>query len=454
MNTLFQTVRRGSFMPVMLAFTAIVLITGCTQDFNVTDPNSPTPETATLQPLMTGTLANWRYLESNEFIGIMGREIYTNATDDPRILNQPMSGTIDYGAFVCTRPWNSMYYTVANARNLVEFAQKLPAAEKAGVEGVAKTIMAYELLRLSNLWYENGIKIEFRLTRDAPVIKRADNLKEVVRYLDEANTALKSAGASFSFKLGAGFAGYDTPANFAKVNRALRARVAAYQGDYAACLTALGESFISAGSTPADMAKGINHVYSTAPGDRAPSARSGEGGNPYFQNVSATAVRWWAHSLYVSDNTDNTVDTRVTQKVVKPTGVGVPFTISGAFRSSHVVNLYPAQTTPTSIIRNEELLLLRAEANIMSTSPNLKSATDDINLVRKAAGAPDIAALANKDEGLTRLLYERRYSLFFEGFRWVDLKRFNRLDELKTERTTDKVSTVGWPIPLNEIPVN
>jgi hypothetical protein len=49
------------------------------------------------------------------------------------------------------------------------------------------------------------------------------------------------------------------------------------------------------------------------------------------------------------------------------------------------------------------------------------------------------------------LLYERRYSLFCEGHRWIDMRRFNRLSELPIERTGDVVA-VNFPRPLSEIP--
>jgi len=450
----FAPVRRA--FAVAVATAALVVGLGsCDQNFTAPDPNSPTPETAGLQALVTGTIANFRYTEINEFIGIAGREIYTSAADDPRILQQPIGqNTLDATAFVVNIPWNQMYYTIANCRNLVNFAAKLPAAQKAGVEGFAKTIQAHELMRLSGIWYDEGIKIEYRLDRKAPFVTRAQSLAEVARLLDEANTALGAAGASFSFQLGAGFTGFDTPAQFARVNRALRARCAAYQGDYAACLTALGASFLREGNTAADMAIGIYHVYSTQPGDVPPRGRGGVGGNPFFQNLAAPSLRWWVQRNFVSDNTDSTVDTRVLNKCAIPTVVRVPAAIAGGagLTSPRAVNLYQTQNAPTSIIRNEELLLLRAEARMLGATPDLTGALADINRVRAAANAPALTTVgADRNAQISRLLYERRYSLFFEGFRWVDHKRFNRLSELPVERTIDRIYTAGWPKPVNEI---
>jgi starch-binding outer membrane protein, SusD/RagB family len=440
----------------VLTLTLIVSVGGCDQNFTAPDPNSPTPETASLQTLVTGMLANFRYTEINEFIGITGREIYTSAADDPRILQQPIGqNQLDPTAFVVTIPWNQMYYTIANCRNLVDFAAKLPAAQKAGVEGFAKTVWAHELARLSGIWYDEGIKIEYRLDRNAPFVSRAQSLTEAARLLDEANTALAAAGATFNFQLGAGFVGFDTPAQFARVNRGLRARVAAYQGDYAACLTALGTSFLREGNTPADMQIGINHAYSTQPGDVPPRGRGGIGGNPFFQNLAAPSIRWWVQRNFLSDNLDSAVDLRVRNKSAIPTVVAVPAAIGSGpgLSSPRAVNLYPTQNAPTSIIRNEELLLLRAEARLLGTTPDIAGALADINRVRAAANAPALTTVgADRAAQISRILYERRYSLFFEGFRWVDNKRFNRISELPIERTIDRMYTGGWPKPVNEIP--
>lgn len=453
-NRRFGGIRLSVIALVAAGMLAVGFTTSCDQNFNAPDPNSPTPETASIQSLITGLLANSRYTEINEFLGAAGRETYTSAADDPRIFNQPAQDAISASDFTTARPWANMYFTIGNARSVIAAAQKLPAADRAGVEGVAKTIWAHELIRLSGVWYDAGIKIDYKFDPSAPFVARAQSLAEAAKLLDEANTALASAGSAFVFRLGPGFAGYDTPAQYAKVNRAIRARCAAYQGDYTACLTALQGSFLKEATTTwADLYIGVNHVYSTQPGDITPGARSGGGGSPYNQNIAAPSIRWWAHKDHVSDNPDAAVDLRILNKVAKPTVVAVPSSITGApgLSASWAINMYPDLNTPTTIIRNEELLLLRAEARALGTSKDLTGATADINRVRAAAGAPPIAALTDAT-ALTRILYERRYSLFFEGYRWIDLKRFNRLTDIKAERAVDKVMQAGWPKPLTEIP--
>jgi hypothetical protein len=43
-----------------------------------------------------------------------------------------------------------------------------------------------------------------------------------------------------------------------------------------------------------------------------------------------------------------------------------------------------------------------------------------------------LAPFASQAEALDALLYERRYSLLFEGQRWNDYRRFKRLNQLST----------------------
>ena len=90
-----------------------------------------------------------------------------------------------------------------------------------------------------------------------------------------------------------------------------------------------------------------------------------------------------------------------------------------------------SSTSSVPIIRNEELILIRAEANI--GLGNFAEAETDLNIVRAAAGLAGYTGTAASN-ALDRLLHERRYSLFGEGHRWVDMRRYGRLAELPIDR--------------------
>ena len=91
---------------------------------------------------------------------------------------------------------------------------------------------------------------------------------------------------------------------------------------------------------------------------------------------------------------------------------------------------------------------MRAEANI--GLGNRAAAIADLNFVRtNAGGLPPLAADFSGDL-ITEVLYDRRYSLFFEyGHRWVDARRYNRLGELRKQLPTHRVFPLV-PIPVDE----
>jgi hypothetical protein len=91
---------------------------------------------------------------------------------------------------------------------------------------------------------------------------------------------------------------------------------------------------------------------------------------------------------------------------------------------------YPSPNSPIPLIKNEELILLRAEANIGLS--DFASALSDINLVRQTSGglAPYAGAI-DQPSLLTELLYNKRYSLLYEGgHSWIDFRRYNRTADL------------------------
>jgi hypothetical protein len=47
------------------------------------------------------------------------------------------------------------------------------------------------------------------------------------------------------------------------------------------------------------------------------------------------------------------------------------------------------------------------------------------------------------------MLEQRRYSLFYEGHRWIDMRRYNKLGELPIDRPGDQVWS-ALPIPQTE----
>ncbi|HYR32608.1 MAG TPA: RagB/SusD family nutrient uptake outer membrane protein, partial [Gemmatimonadales bacterium] len=124
---------------------------------------------------------------------------------------------------------------------------------------------------------------------------------------------------------------------------------------------------------------------------------------------------------------------------------------------------YPSPSSAVPIIRNEELLLLRAEANWFGATGSKVQAVTDLNSVRQVSGNLVVTTItpASTDAAfVSALLHERLYSLLFEGHRWVDMRRYGRLNQLIIDRPTGCPSagipkdTVFSTLPINSFEVD
>lgn len=363
---------------------------------------------------------------------IFGREYYYFTNSDPRYEGDVVTGNLDDQTFYTTTPWSTRYAAIKEANlalsGLANTTSDFSNEEIAATRGVLNTLKAHELLMVSNNQYTNGIRIE---------VSDPDNLGAFVGY-DEALTAiadllnsaasdLASGGSNFPFSLPSGYSGFDTPAGFLEFNRALTARVEAYRGNYSNVLNALNASFMDmAGS----LTTGVYHTFSLTGADLP---------NPLFIALNQTANVRVAHSSFITDALPG--DTRVDKVVLRDT----PREASGLV-GTHDVWLYKSNVDNVPIIRNEELILLYAEANMVS-NPTL--AVNAINVIRNAANLGPYAGAQTAQALEDEILLQRRYSLFGEGHRWIDMRRFDRLSELPNDRTGDNVP-LAVPIPRNE----
>ena len=105
------------------------------------------------------------------------------------------------------------------------------------------------------------------------------------------------------------------------------------------------------------------------------------------------------------------------------------------------------------IIRYAEVLLMAAEANNRSTSPNDAKALDYLNRVRHRAFGDDAHAISTTGSALKQAIWdERRLELGMEGDRFFDLVR--------TGQAATKIAgfVVGknelFPVPQTEIDIS
>lgn len=387
-----------------------------------------------LPQAMSGILSDMRVGLNTQIDvqSILGREYYFFTNSDPRFEGDVVTGNLDNNTFYTTTPWSARYATVKDANlaltGLENTTSDFSSEEIAAIRGVLNTLKAHELLMLSNSQFENGIRID---------VSDPDNLGSFVTY-NEALTAisellasaasdLAAGGSSFPFNLTSGFDNFNTPSEFLQFNKALAARVEAYRGNYPQVLTLLGGSFMDMAG---DLKTGVYHTFSLSGADQA---------NPLFIALNQTANVRVPQAGYVTDA--EVGDTRVNKVVLRSS----PREASGLV-GTYDVWIYQSNVDNIPIIRNEELILLYAEAK-MATNPS--EAVNAINIIRNAVGLTNYAGAQTPDALEDEILHQRRYSLFGESHRWIDMRRFGRLNELPNDRGTDHVPS-AVPIPANE----
>lgn len=140
---------------------------------------------------------------------------------------------------------------------------------------------------------------------------------------------------------------------------------------------------------------------------------------------------------------------------------------SNYYPASHYPFMYKIRSGASSVItlRYADLLLLKAEALIMTG--DLSGAANILNKVRARVGLKALSAAdtGSKDALLKAYLNERRLELAFEGQRWYDLVRLDKVEEVmnavyaKDEGRLEQVNKYDQnsyllPIPQSAIDAN
>jgi hypothetical protein len=427
-------------------------LAACSADkLDITNPNTPTVEAAAadaqaLQLQATGLLRQLRNSRGGQITeaGRFGREMYIYSPQEGRNTSHYLEGIVGQNkidpAGFAVGGWAGPYGNdrdIFNMKNSVGASTVLSEAQKSAALGFARTIEGLELWQVVATRDTLGgvVEIKQNASELAPFVSRDSLYKYILNTLDQGNTELLAGGAAFPFTLHSGLALFNTPTEFAKFNRAIAALVASYyattpQGGAAAwqrALTALNASFINtAATTRAALDAGAYHPY---------SGTTGDAGNPFFGN---------ANDLYLHPSTetdaplkaDGTKDNRYIAKVKTKTPRGPPAGVAGI--SSSLGYTGDANiSAPVAIIRNEELILIRAEA-LLATGDKA-GALALINSIRVNSGglAPSTLTAASSDSAiLDELLLQKRYSLLLEGRRWFDMRRYNRLNTLPLDAPT------------------
>lgn len=438
-----------------VAVVVAVALGGC-GDFDVANTNAPTVETLTGAPsrAILGRAATGIFAQAFndvgteiQFYALYGREGYNLLGNDPRETGEQIRGPQDptgrnsgiwIGPYAAIRTINTYLVALPTASGMTD-------AEVRASAGMAKTMKAWHIHRLAVRTGQLGIPLDVDrpiTAEPAPFVSFAAAMETASALLDEALADLQAGGATFPFTMAPGYTGFGTPATFAQFNRALAAKVLVHRATFANCgacwaqaNTAINASFVTTAGLPGSLATGVYYAYSTTAGEPA---------NPVSEPL--TNNRLWMHPSVITGaqaRADGTPDLRLTHKVM---AAGRTRNLNDLV-GTHKPILYNSATNPAAAnlgapvpwITNEELLLLRAE--IQWNGGNPQGAIDDLNLVRRHAGGLDNAVLtpaSSTDAFLTELLYNRLYSLMWaQGTRWIDARRYGRLETLPVDRPGD-----------------
>ena len=412
----------------------------------ILDPNNPglvpisaNPTLGEIQNLVTGIESGMRDNMNFYFddVGVIGREFYRFSTSDPRFTSDLLgkeTAVLDNNTFYITNPFAARYRVVKNTNILLDgltnTTSDITTEQRTVGKAYANTIKAHELLMVLNLEYDNGVRVDVA-NPDAlgPFLTRDQSFDEISNLLNSAYTDL-NANAATSFPFSSTLFG-NTAADFAQFNRALAARVAVYKSDWSGALTALDNSFFDING---DLNTGVYYLYSSAGGDQL---------NPMFFPQNSNGETRVAEPSFITDAEPG--DKRLSKTPVRTSSA-----TQDGLTSDYDFFVYKTNVDKIPIIRNEELLLVYAEAKAqLGGASDLTDAVTAINKIRNAAGLPAYGGSVTQAAIIDEMLKQRRYSLYGEGHRWIDMRRYDRLNTLPIARAGDDVWT-QFPRPANE----
>jgi starch-binding outer membrane protein, SusD/RagB family len=464
-----------------LAVVATVLASTACKDSNVpfytaptSIPNSPPGIQNAVTGLISATRGNdlFSYLVDATGFARDGAD-YTNT--EPRLILYELGLQPIDPAWPAT--WPFFYANILQSHQIIAtLPSVLPAysaADNASVIGVVQTMEALNYMMIAEDHDTAGISIMPQAPSSAPPgLCVRDGWKYIVALLDSANKQLSAAGANpLPLKLLSGFNSVSaTAATFSSFNRALAAKaglelaysIARGPGGNAPTAGSPGAPDVTA-LQRADSAMLASALYS--PANLAPnpgggfqndafsvlhnfSATSGDQANPINQNIGTYIV---LNEIPKEQDTINDLRWK-TKFAVNPHPVQQPGYAAAA--SPYIYNYYPTPNSFIPIVRNEELVLVRAMIQI--GLGNYALAGTLINNVRTAVGGLPAAVIAPTYTA-TRdaLLHEQQISTAFEssGDRMIAIRMYGVAPQQDvTWQGSGKTDlfTTSSPIPFAE----
>jgi hypothetical protein len=447
---------------------AVALVAAGCKDNPVSNPiDAPTTDAlgggltrTSLQQLATGVTAQDRaafgttaYLVLTE---IYARDVYRIDASEPRYVLETLAGNPDPGSFAGGGGFTDFFVAIRSANTILLALQtpdpsQFTTAEANAARGFFRTMKALDYYRVLELRDTVGIPIQTDDPAEVTDIRcKTAVLTFIAALLDSANADFTAAGPTtvLPFKLPTGMStfgrDYNVVSNLVRLNRGLKGKINFYRAldrtspQPALYQTAINELTAALGAAPGAVPASqmsVGAYYKFVPG-----------GSENFANLRSDS-RMGLHPL-IRDSVQ-LGDTRGSKIVDRTTlagnGISTTLTFSGSVPSA------ANEALPIPLLRDEELVLLRAQAEI--GAGQLGPATLDINSVRTQYGLLPHLTFTSATDAINAVLYEKRYSLLFEGpHRLVDLRGYGRLNGtyFRQELPTDPFNA-AMPIPRAEL---
>jgi starch-binding outer membrane protein, SusD/RagB family len=448
---------------------AVALVAAGCKDNAVSNPiDAPTVDAlsggltrTSLQQLATGVTAQDRAgVSTNAHLiipEIYARDVYRIDASEPRWVLETLAGNPDPGSFAGGGGFTDFYVAVRSANTILISLQtpdatQFSATEANAARGFFRTMKALDYYRLIELRDTVGVPIQTDDPAEVTDVRcKTAVLTFIAALFDSANTDFTAAGGATAlpFKLPTGMStfgrDYNLVSNLILLNRGLKGKLDFYRAlDRTSPQPALYQTAINEltqalggaapGAVPASQMS-VGAYYKFVPGgtENTPNLRSDS--------------RMGLHPL-IRDSVQ-VGDTRGSKIVNRTTLAGNGLSTSLTFVLS--VPSGANEALPIPLLKDEELVLLRAQAEIGAGL--LPAATLDINSVRTQYGLLPHVTFTSATSAIDAVLYEKRYSLLFEGpQRLVDLRGYARLNAtyFRKELPSDPFNA-AMPLPRAEL---
>ncbi|WP_460219960.1 RagB/SusD family nutrient uptake outer membrane protein [Psychroserpens sp. MEBiC05023] len=476
----------------ILCVCLVFAVVSCNDAIDIDQPGRLGADNAfqTVADLRSGLLGAYNFLDTTNEIG------YTAAFTDESFRGVQNGGqnsntqnyNINTNSGYVAGIWASNYGAIGMANRIIAAAETIDRAEDPteydNVVGQAYAIRAFSHFKILTFFstdYTNDAALAGLLLTEPTSdifasVARATNGEFYTQITSDLNTAV----SLITSDEGATFMGQD-------FITALRARMAAYRGQYAA---ADGFAASLLASYPIANQAQYFSMYDDADFTEVIFSLERARGDTY--DGQGTAGGGWAGSLWafidpgagggpfmeISRSTFNimngTADIRLPRAVnLAESSIDPSYASNPNFLNDDVLLVwkYPGSNgqplmNDLKVFRSAEMLLIRAEA--AADANQLGTAAQFIKQLRDARfGTPQpLPAYANQVEAFGGILDERRLELLFEGHRWVDLKRLGNRGNRVMERDAKECSILAGcslpnddhrytlPIPLAETTAN